>query len=87
MSILCVFQIRMADIWGYEPGRLIPHVEFMIKWKRQGSCSDTLPEAIVTGALFEKKIALRISGLLYIYNYVWLHGTDMHSYIIIIIVI
>ena len=78
MSILCVFQIRMADIWCYEPGRLIPHVEFKIEWKRQERCSDTLPEAIVTGALLEKKIALRISGLLLLQT--WLRSVGSGAF-------
>ena len=60
----------MAVIWDYEPGRLIPHIDFKMEWKGEGAFSDSMPDAIVTGALSEKRIKLRVSGLLFhLYNY------------------
>ena len=54
----------MAVIWDYEPGRLVPHIDFKMEWKGEGNCSDGVTDVIVTGALTEPTIKLRTSGLL-----------------------
>ena len=59
-----ILQIEMAVIWYYEPGRLIPHIDFKMEWKGEGNCSDGVTDVIVTGALSEPTIKLRTSGLI-----------------------
>ena len=71
----------MADIWEFEPGKLVPYVEFKMEWKGEGTFSDTMPDAIVTGALSEKRIKLRVSGLLFYLYYSYIAHLDTLIYV------
>ena len=64
-----LFQIKMANIWDYEPEGFIPHVDFKMEWKGEEKCFDGMADAIVTGGIEEMSIKLRVSGLLLILNY------------------